>query len=119
MYWSATPSTEAASERRATAIIPFSATNRWSDTLAWIKGNHYWRFGVDTNWIQNAVIWPGFTPMRIILPNVNCLVDFANFVNPTAGVASVPADGPCPTAEITPQTNFGFPTSPFGPNPND
>src|SRR5271169_3697108 len=43
-----------------------------SDTLAWIKGNHYWRFGVDTNWIQNAVIWPGFTPMRIILPNVNC-----------------------------------------------
>ena len=90
-----------------------------SDTLAWIKGNHYWRFGVDSNWVQNFVIWPGFTPMRIILPNVNCLVDFANFVNPNAGVASVPADGPCPTAEITPATNFGFPTSPFGPNPND
>src|SRR5208337_2557299 len=87
--------------------------------LAWIKGNHYWRFGADTNYIRNFVIWPGFTPMRIILPNINCMVDFANFVNPTAGVASVPQDGPCPTAEITPQTNFGFPTSPFGPNPFD
>ena len=90
-----------------------------SDSLAWVKGNHYWRFGADTNYIRNFVIWPGFTPMRIILPNINCMVDFANFVNPTAGVASVPADGPCPTAEITPQTNFGFPTSPFGPNPFD
>ncbi|HYA22827.1 MAG TPA: TonB-dependent receptor [Terriglobales bacterium] len=90
-----------------------------SDSLAWVKGNHYWRFGVDTNYIRNFVIWPGFTPMRIILPNINCLVDFANFVNPTAGVPSVPADGPCPTAEISPATNFGFPTSPFGPNPFD
>jgi hypothetical protein len=90
-----------------------------SDGLSWIKGNHYWRFGVDTNFIRNFVIWPGFTPMRIVLPNINCMVDLANFVNPTAGVASVPADGPCPTANITPATNFGFPTSPFGPNPND
>jgi hypothetical protein len=90
-----------------------------SDSLAWVKGNHYWRFGVDTNYIRNFVIWPGFTPMRIILPNINCLVDFANFVNPAAGVPSVPADGPCPTAEISPATNFGFPTSPFGPNPFD
>ena len=90
-----------------------------SDTLAWIKGNHYWRFGADANWVQNFVIWPGFTPMRIIVPNVNCLVDFANYANPAAGVPSVPQDGPCPTAVITPGTNFGFPTSPFGPNPND
>ena len=88
-----------------------------SDGLSWIKGNHYWRFGVDTNFIRNFVIWPGFTPMRIVLPNINCMVDLADFVNPTAGVASVPADGPCPTANITPATNFGFPTSPFGPNP--
>jgi hypothetical protein len=90
-----------------------------SDSLAWVKGNHYWRFGADSNYIRNFVIWPGFTPMRIVLPNINCMVDFANFVNPTAGVPSVPQDGPCPTAEITPQTNFGFPTSPFGPNQFD
>ena len=90
-----------------------------SDSLALVKGNHYWRFGADTNYIRNFVIWPGFTPMRIILPNVNCLVDFANYVNPTAGVASVPGDGPCPTAAIAPP-DFGFPPpGTVGPNPND
>src|SRR5215467_9026661 len=34
-----------------------------SDSIAWIKGNHYWRFGGDFNHIWNFVIWPGFTPM--------------------------------------------------------
>ena len=90
-----------------------------SDSLAWVKGNHYWRFGADTNYVRNFVIWPGFTPMRIILPNINCMVDFANYVNPSAGVASVPADGPCPTANIAPP-DFGFPPpGTVGPNPND
>ena len=84
-----------------------------SDSLAWIKGNHYWRFGVDTNYIRNFVIWPGFTPMRIILPNINCMVDFANYVNPAALIPSVPADGPCPTAGPP-----FFPPTP-GPNPYD
>jgi Carboxypeptidase regulatory-like domain len=84
-----------------------------SDSLAWIKGSHYWKFGVDTNFIQNFVIWPGFTPMRIILPGLNCLVDFANFVNQTADIPSVPATGPCPTAAPP-----FFPTTP-GPNPFD
>lgn len=94
-----------------------------SDSLAWIKGNHYWKFGVDANFIQNFVIWPGFTPMRIVLPNINCMVDFANFENPnpTLGnqIASVPADGPCPTAAIAPP-DFGFPPpGTVGANPND
>ena len=92
---------------------------QFSDSLAWIKGNHYFKFGGDFNHVWDFVIWPGFTPMRIITPGFNCLVDFANFTNPTAGVPSNPADGPCPTATITPATNFGFPPSPFGPNPND
>jgi hypothetical protein len=91
-----------------------------SDSLAWIKGNHYWKFGVDSNYIRNFVIWPGFTPMRIITPNINCLVDFANYVNTTAAIRSVPADGPCPTASIAPP-DFGFPPPTWtgGPNPND
>ena len=94
-----------------------------SDSLAWIKGNHYWKFGVDANFIQNFVIWPGFTPMRIVLPNINCMVDFANFENPNPTlanqIASVPADGPCPTAAIAPP-DFGFPPAgTVGANPND
>ena len=69
---------------------------QFSDSLAWVKGKHVAKFGVDVNYVKNFVIWPGFTPMRIVLPGVNCLVDFANFVNPTAGIPSAPADGPCP-----------------------
>ena len=87
---------------------------QFSDSLAWVKGNHVAKFGVDVNYVKNFVIWPGFTPMRIVLPGINCLVDFANFVNPAAGIFSAPADGPCPTAAPP-----FFPGSPFGPNPND
>jgi hypothetical protein len=90
-----------------------------SDTLGWIKGKHNAKFGVDANYIQNFVIWPGFTPMRIILPGINCLVDFARFVDQAANIPEVPADGPCPTATITPATNFGFAASNVGPNPNN
>jgi len=88
-----------------------------TDSMAWVKGNHVAKFGVDYNHLNNFVIWPGFTPMRIVLPGLNCLVDFTNFVNPAAGIASNPADGPCPTS-----TAPFFPTqigAPFGPNNND
>jgi Carboxypeptidase regulatory-like domain/TonB dependent receptor len=90
---------------------------QFSDSLAWVKGNHVAKFGVDVNYINNFVIWPGFTPMRIVLPGINCLVDFANYVNPTAGIFSAPADGPCPTSSAPFFPNG--PTAPFGPNPND
>jgi hypothetical protein len=90
---------------------------QFADSLAWVKGNHVAKFGVDVNYVKNFVIWPGFTPMRIVLPGINCLVDFANYVDPTAGIFSAPADGPCPTA-TTPYFPSG-PTAPFGPNNND
>jgi hypothetical protein len=82
----------------------FDATNesriQVSDSLAWVKGNHYLRFGGDFNHIWDFVIWPGFTPMRIVFPGFNCMVDFANFVNPEAGV---------PAAEAPPCGAFGLP----------
>jgi hypothetical protein len=82
-----------------------------SDSLAWVKGNHVAKFGADFNYVNNFVIDPGFTPMRIILPGINCLVDFANFVNPTADVPAAPADGPCPVS------NPPFFSAQPGPNP--
>jgi hypothetical protein len=84
-----------------------------SDSLSWVKGNHVAKFGVDFNYVDNFVIWPGFTPMRIVLPGINCLVDFANFFDPTAAIPSAPADGPCPLANPP-----FFPAVP-GPNEND
>ncbi len=85
-----------------------------SDSIAWIKGSHYLKFGGDFNHVWDFVIWPGFTPMRIIAPGFNCLVDFARFVNQTAVVPENPADGPCPTS-VPPF----FSGSDTGPNPND
>src|SRR6266403_620404 len=81
-----------------------------SDSLTRVKGNHVEKFGGDFNHVNNFAVVPGFTPMRIVLPGINCLVDFANFVNPTADVPSAPADGPCPVAN----SPF-FPAQP-GPN---
>ena len=70
-----------------------------SDSLSWVKGNHVAKFGADFNYVDNFVIWPGFTPMRIVLPGINCLVDFANFVADSS-IPSAPADGPCPLASF-------------------
>jgi hypothetical protein len=84
-----------------------------ADSLSWVKNNHVMKFGADFNYVDNFVIWPGFTPMRIVLPGVNCLVDFVNFVNPTADIPSAPANGPCPLAAPP-----FFPAQP-GPNPLD
>lgn len=70
-----------------------------SDSLAWVKGSHFARFGVDTNYINNFVIWPGFNPARIILPFANCMIDFANFVNINNSAAALPQitnQPPCP-----------------------
>ena len=90
-----------------------------SDALSWVNGKHLYRFGGDVNHIRNFVLWPGFTPIRIILPGINCLVDFANFVKPSAAIPSNFAAGPCPMA-LPP---LGGPGNPFpavpGPNPAD
>src|SRR5215470_11089779 len=91
-----------------------------SDSVSWISGKHFVRFGADVNYVRNYVLWPGFTPIRIVLPGINCLVDFANFVKPSAKIASNFAAGPCPMA-LPPNGAPGL--NPFpavaGPNPAD
>jgi len=74
---------------------------QFSDSIGWVKGNHYTRFGFDVNHIWDATIYPGFTPARIILPGLNCLVDFANFINKPGGppLPQMPGLG-CPLPPI-------------------
>jgi outer membrane receptor protein involved in Fe transport len=67
-----------------------------SDSTSWVKGSHVIQVGADVNFLFDKVTWPGFTPMRIVLPGLNCLAEFANFVNPAAHLAEQPALGPCP-----------------------
>src|SRR5262245_11808858 len=96
-----------------------------SDSMSWIRGKHFIRFGADVNHVRNYVLWPGFTPIRIVVPGINCLVDFANFVTPSAKISSNPAAGPCPmalppfgTAFLPPAFLPPIPAVP-GPNPAD
>src|SRR2546428_178816 len=88
-----------------------------SDSVSWISGKHFVRFGGDVNHVRNSVLWPGFTPIRIILPGINCLVDFANFVRPSARILSNFAAGPCPMA-LPPYGAPGLPPFPSVPRPN-
>jgi len=92
----------------------FDATNedrvQLSDSMSWVKGSHLVKFGADYNHVKDHIIWPGFSPMRIVLPGVNCLVDFANYVdlqkgNPLPYVGPNFAEGPCPMALPGPTTN--------------
>src|SRR6266481_2953921 len=47
---------------------------QFSDTLTWVKGKHNAKFGFDTNYIRNFVIWPGFTPSRDIFASMDDLL---------------------------------------------
>jgi hypothetical protein len=70
---------------------------QFSDSLGWVKGNHYLKAGYDSNYVWGSLNFPGFTPARIILPGANCLIDFANFVNRPGGPPLPQVPGlPCP-----------------------
>jgi hypothetical protein len=102
---------------------------QFSDSLAWVRGTHVAKFGVDYNYVNDHIIWPGFSPMRIVLPGINCLVDFANYVGSLKGIPSSQyltsnfGEGPCPLALPPfgdPGLNGGNPFGPGnGPNPAD
>jgi carboxypeptidase family protein/TonB-dependent receptor-like protein len=102
----------------------YESRGQFADTVSWVKGAHLAKFGVDYNHVNDHIIWPGFSPMRIVLPGINCLVDFANYVDqlkgaPSPFLVSNFAEGPCPLA-LGPQNavNPPFPVVP-GPNPAD
>ena len=75
-----------------------------SDSLAWVKGNHVAQFGFDGNYAWSYNNYPGFTPERILFPDLGCVYAFANTVSVlttgTYGTVPVAAEGPnsCPLA---------------------
>ena len=52
-----------------------------SDSIDWIKGNHAAKFGFDGNYVWSQNNYPGFTPERILFPNLDCVFRMANVVN--------------------------------------
>lgn len=59
----------------------YESRMQFSDSVDWIKGNHAAKFGFDTNYVWSQNNYPGFTPMRLLFPNLACTVTFANFVD--------------------------------------
>jgi outer membrane receptor protein involved in Fe transport len=66
----------------------------FGDSISWVKRNHVWKFGFDGNYLKSLLNFPGFTPVRLLMPGgVPCLANFATFYNSTlAAPAAVPAD---------------------------
>jgi Carboxypeptidase regulatory-like domain/TonB dependent receptor len=71
---------------------------QFGDSLSWIKGSHVIKFGFDGNYIWDSDTFPGFTPVRAIVPTagpspIGCFADFAVFYNnQLASPGAVPAD---------------------------
>ncbi|HEY6349831.1 MAG TPA: TonB-dependent receptor [Candidatus Angelobacter sp.] len=84
---------------------------QFTDTLSWSHGKHFMKFGFDTNYIQNFVINPGFTPARIIFPSVG---DF--LASGKAGWGSTPCPPPL-VGLVAPCIAAFFWGAPIGPGP--
>ncbi|HEY6249447.1 MAG TPA: TonB-dependent receptor, partial [Candidatus Angelobacter sp.] len=84
---------------------------QFSDTFSMIHNKHYMKFGFDTNYIRNFVIWPGFTPARIIFPSLGDLL-----VSGKANWGSAPCPPPL-VGLVAPCLAAFFWGAPIGPGP--
>jgi hypothetical protein len=51
-----------------------------ADSVSWIKGSHLVKFGADGNWLTSLENFPGFTPVRLIIPaGLPCLFAFSEY----------------------------------------
>ena len=82
-----------------------------TDTFSLVHGKHYAKFGVDTNYIRNFVIWPGFTPARIIFPSLDDLL-----ASGKSGWGSTPCPPPL-VGLVSPCIAAFFWGAPIGPGP--
>jgi hypothetical protein len=84
---------------------------QFTDTFSMSHGKHFAKFGFDTNYIQNFVINPGFTPARVIFPSLG---DF--LASGKAGWGSAPCPPPL-VGLVSPCIAAFFWGAPIGPGP--
>jgi len=77
-----------------------------SESVSWVKGNHVAKFGVDGNWLTSLENFPGFMPVRLLIPGISCFTDFAQYFNtnfgagyPTAGTGLGASAATCAVPE--------------------
>ena len=56
-----------------------------SDTVSWVKGSHVAKFGFDGNYLSSLENFPGFMPVRSLVPGISCLANFAQYYNTNFG----------------------------------
>jgi outer membrane receptor protein involved in Fe transport len=81
-----------------------------SESLSWVKGNHVAKFGFDGNYVWSYNNYPGFTPERILFPQLGCVYAFADFVNllgpaGTYGTVPVATSGTDSCTSLAPQAD--------------
>jgi outer membrane receptor protein involved in Fe transport len=86
---------------------------QFSDTFSVAKGKHFTKFGFDTNYIQNFVINPGFTPARVIFPSLPDLL-----ASGKGGWGTTPCPAPL-VGLVAPCIAAFFWGAPIGPGPFD
>jgi outer membrane receptor protein involved in Fe transport len=64
---------------------------QFADSVSWVKGNHVAKFGFDGNLLWDLVNFPGFMPVRTLVPGVSCLSNFAEFYNTNFGADALPS----------------------------
>ncbi|MGA6986270.1 MAG: carboxypeptidase regulatory-like domain-containing protein [Terriglobales bacterium] len=81
----------------------YETRGQLSESVSWVKGNHIIKFGADGNYLSSLENFPGFTPVRMLVPGITCLANFAEYFNglpgngayPTAGTGLDAASGGC------------------------
>src|SRR6516162_8250960 len=73
----------------------YESRMQFSDSISWVKGNHVWKFGFDGNYLWDQDTFPGFTPVRPLIPAagitpIDCLANFAFFYAQTYGIPIAP-----------------------------
>ena len=58
----------------------YESRAQYADSISWVKGNHIAKFGFDGNYVWSYNNYPGFTPERLLFPNLPCAYQFADFV---------------------------------------
>jgi hypothetical protein len=56
-----------------------------SESISWVKGSHLLKFGADGNWLTSLENFPGFTPVRLLIPGISCFTNFAEYFNKNYG----------------------------------
>jgi hypothetical protein len=89
------------------------------DTVSWVKGSHIVKFGFDGNWLTSLENFPGFTPVRLIIPaGLPCMYAFSQYV---AGSSTGPLAGPslgCPVGSTDHGVVVAYAGIPLPTNPN-